>query len=76
MWEIATGEDIVDYQPLALTRMSTTKAKSSSNEKGHIISMKDSAPSVVKKIFDECTQMNPDSRPAMRDIVRWLRQSP
>lgn len=66
IWELVSGEDITDFQPLAMSRQVPS-------DKGRIMTIPMDAPAVAKKIFFECTQLNGEDRPAMQNIVEWLR---
>lgn len=66
IWELVSGEDITDFQPLAMSRQVPS-------DKGRIMKIPDEAPDVAKKIFFECTQLKASDRPAMQNIVEWLR---
>jgi len=72
VWEIATGEDIIDFQPLAMTYISKP---SSAPTTSRIMAMPPNAPEVAKAIFDQCTQLNPEDRPDMKQVVRLLRSA-
>eukprot|EP01025_Chloroclados_australasicus_P028487 TRINITY_DN2821_c1_g1_i7.p1 TRINITY_DN2821_c1_g1~~TRINITY_DN2821_c1_g1_i7.p1 ORF type:complete len:1255 (+),score=138.74 TRINITY_DN2821_c1_g1_i7:174-3938(+) len=69
IWELISGEDITEYQPLAFSRT----AKSSS-KKGKIMYSPQGAPLIAVKIYEECTRMRPDDRPSASKIVEWLRR--
>jgi len=69
IWEIVTGCDITEYQPLAVSR------QAGKSPKGKLIRLPDNCPSVALKIFNACTSMVPDDRPTSQEIVEWLRQS-
>lgn len=70
IWEIATGADIIDYQPLALSYISKPSSQPSN---GRLMTMPHTVPEVARTIFEQCTQLDPDDRPDMKDVVRLLR---
>lgn len=69
IWEIVTGCDITEYQPLAVSR------QAGKSPKGKLIKLPESCPAVALKVFNACTSMVPDERPTSQEIVEWLRQS-
>lgn len=71
IWEIATGQDIIEYEPLAY---SFVGRPSSQPTRGREMVMPDTVPEVAQRIFAECTKLDPSDRPAMKDIVRLLRR--
>ena len=70
VWEIATGEDIIDYQPLALSYISIPSTAPST---GRVMEMPPNAPEAARAVFEQCTKLDPDERPDMKHVVRLLR---
>lgn len=70
IWELISGRDITEYQPLALSRQSPTQSP-----RGKMMKLPSNCPAVVQRVFAECTRMEPDERPTSQDIVEWLRES-
>lgn len=68
IWEITTGADITEYQPLAMSRQMGLNGKKT-------VTMPTTAPAVARQIFEACTQMEPKARPTATQIVEWLRQA-
>ncbi|GMH35458.1 hypothetical protein BSKO_03326 [Bryopsis sp. KO-2023] len=66
VWELVSGEDITEFQPLAMSRQVPS-------DKGRIMKIPPEAPEVAKKLFFACTQLKPEDRPPMQNIVEWLR---
>jgi hypothetical protein len=50
IWELVTGYDIVEYQPLAISRQMGTS-------NGKVMSLPAKSPPVAKTIFTACTQV-------------------
>jgi serine/threonine protein kinase len=69
IWELISGKDITEYQPLAISR------QSGQSPRGKLMKLPANCPAVVLKVFTECTKMEPDERPTSQDIVEWLRES-
>lgn len=71
IWEIATGNDIIEYDPLAYKFV---ERRTSQTEPGKTMIMPESAAPIARRIFTECTKEDPDERPNMKEVVRLLRQ--
>lgn len=67
IWELVTGSDITEYQPLAQSR------QPGKNHKGKQMVLPSQCPPVALRVFRECTKSDPDDRPSSQDIVEWLR---
>ena len=50
IWELVTGYDIVEYQPLAISRQMGTS-------NGKVMSLPSKCPPVARAIFTACTQV-------------------
>eukprot|EP00210_Caulerpa_lentillifera_P007764 g7409.t1 len=72
VWEIATGKDIVQYDPLAYKYV---ERRVSQSEPGKLMIMPEAAPLIARRIFTQCTKEDPNDRPEMKDIVRLLRKA-
>ena len=71
IWELFTGKDITEFQPLAVTRQSG----SARSPRGKAMILPRECPAVVLKVFRQCTKMAPEDRPTSQDIVEWLREA-
>ena len=69
IWELITGRDITEFQPLALTR------QGGGSPRGRPMALPRGCPPVVVKVFSECTKMEPEARPTSQDVVEWLRDA-
>eukprot|EP00879_Flechtneria_rotunda_P017662 GHRR01018514.1.p1 GENE.GHRR01018514.1~~GHRR01018514.1.p1 ORF type:complete len:217 (+),score=59.35 GHRR01018514.1:42-692(+) len=67
IWELISGEDITEFQPLSISR----QVAPSPTAKAMALPVK--CPTVARKIFTACTQMDPERRPAAQTLVEWLR---
>eukprot|EP00878_Enallax_costatus_P029679 GHUV01032221.1.p1 GENE.GHUV01032221.1~~GHUV01032221.1.p1 ORF type:complete len:166 (+),score=33.11 GHUV01032221.1:452-949(+) len=67
IWELISGEDITEYQPLSISR----QVGPSPNAKAMTLPAK--CPAVARKLFMACTQMDPERRPGAQTLVEWLR---
>lgn len=66
VWELVSQCDITEYQSLAVSRQMPS-------DKGKIMELPRVCPRVARRIFTECTAMEPDERPSMQQVVEWLR---
>eukprot|EP00210_Caulerpa_lentillifera_P003269 g3120.t1 len=71
IWEISTGEDIIEFEPLAYSYVGRPATRAANNRQ---MVMPDNVPEVARRIFAECTRLDPGGRPAMKDIVKLLRR--
>jgi serine/threonine protein kinase len=69
IWELISGKDITEYQPLAISRQNGPRPT------GKVMTLPPDCPTVVIKVFQQCTSMEPEDRPTSQDIVEWLRES-
>lgn len=67
IWELISGEDITEYQPLSISR----QVGPSPNAKAMTLPAK--CPAVARKLFTACTQMDAERRPGAQVLVEWLR---
>lgn len=88
VWELATGQDITRFTPLAISRQMQGQqpqpqqgnggpaggaGDSSSSGGGSTPDMPPSAPHAARHIFASCTQLDPTLRPNALQLVEWLR---
>ncbi|KFM24056.1 Serine/threonine-protein kinase CTR1 [Auxenochlorella protothecoides] len=74
IWEIVTGRDITQYQPLSLTQGWMQQGLQDTDTSARsIMQMDEGAPAMARHIFQQCTQPSPALRPAASQIVEWLR---
>ncbi|KAK9807719.1 hypothetical protein WJX72_007116 [[Myrmecia] bisecta] len=69
IWELISGADITEHQPLAIARQmqpGTGQHKT--------LELPATCPPIAARIFVECTRMDPDARPTAQQIVEWLRK--
>ena len=69
VWELISGKDITEFQPLAISRQSGQRPQ------GKVMTLPQDCPAVVMKVFQQCTKMAAEERPTSQDIVEWLRES-
>lgn len=71
VWELVSGADITEHQPLAISR----QMGGGGGGKGRVMALPPNCPPVARKIFERCTALLPDARPSSQDIVEWLREA-
>lgn len=69
IWELISGQDITELQPLAIAR------QMQGSQQGPTLELPMLSPPIAAHLFLECTQMDPELRPTAAKIVEWLRSS-
>lgn len=67
VWELATGEDITQYPPLATSKMGGDPRGTK------VPTLSSRAPAVARKLFTACTAADPAKRPTAQQVVAWLK---
>ncbi|EFN52644.1 hypothetical protein CHLNCDRAFT_138527 [Chlorella variabilis] len=74
VWELVSGADIADRQPLALTRSLPPQHQASGAAAlAPVVAMPEGAPPLAAHIFAAATQADPALRPNAQQIAEWLR---
>lgn len=71
IWELVSGRDITEHEPLALTRARTGPG----TPRGKPMTLPPGCSPIAARVFAECTRMSPDARPQAQDVVEWLREA-
>jgi serine/threonine protein kinase len=68
IFELASGQDITEFQPLSVSR----RAGPAANSKAMMV-LPPACPTAARKLFAACTQVDPEQRPTAQQLVEWLR---
>ncbi|KAL4420423.1 hypothetical protein ABPG75_010079, partial [Micractinium tetrahymenae] len=72
-WEIVSGRDITELQPLAMARQLQAAQGTQPGGAGDSLALPPDAPPMARLIFESCTQLDPALRPNAAQLVEWLR---
>ncbi|KAL4424682.1 hypothetical protein ABPG77_004489 [Micractinium sp. CCAP 211/92] len=72
-WEIVSGQDITQLEPLAMSRQLQAAQGDAPADASARVAMPPDAPPLARLIFQSCTQLDPALRPNAAQLVEWLR---
>eukprot|EP00891_Asterochloris_glomerata_P003410 jgi/Astpho2/3410/e_gw1.00054.45.1_t len=73
VWELITGLDITEFQPLAIAQ--AMQLNGSSDGSSSTLQLPAVCPPIAARLFLECTRSEPELRPTAMQIVEWLRNA-